>query len=304
MIAPLVFDQNWWRRPGISQITTFTVTMTYDPQSINRVIQQSPNDLVTYNNVTVIVGQPSLTLFYYTLPTYMAIPPVLSYPNSAVQNYVYNFSNTITPAVPTFKLARNTIRFQNIPQRLYISVSKASATKTRQDTDSFLPITNINITWGNVSGVLSTLTQQDLYLLCLKNGLKQSWAIFSGQRFRQYGKYLDINTLFTKDFYGPSAPICLEFGSDIQLLNEDFVDKQGTWNFQVEVTCLNNRSDNYTPQPDIVVVCTGSMTIADQSVTLNTGLVAGSATPGPEVAKVSYPPETELYVGGKFRRSY
>jgi hypothetical protein len=33
-----------------------------------------------------------------------------------------------------------------------------------------------------VRGVLSTLTQQNLYRICLKNGLKQSWPMFSGKR--------------------------------------------------------------------------------------------------------------------------
>jgi hypothetical protein len=50
---------------------------------------------------------------------------------------------------------------------------------------------------------------------------------------------------------------------------------------------------------DIIVVYHGAMTIAGQSVTLNTGLVPPGA-PIPKLAKVSFPQETDMYSGGKF----
>jgi hypothetical protein len=115
------------------------------------------------------------------------------------------------------------------------------------DSDAFLPITSINITWGNVSGVLSTLSQYDLWLLCEKNGLKQTWPMFSGQTISIYAKALDTGGSYLMNVRGPSAPLCLEFGSDIQLLNEDYPGKQGTWNFQIQVNAFNSTYDTVTP---------------------------------------------------------
>jgi hypothetical protein len=251
MINPLIFDKDWWRRPGIAQITNFTVNMTFDPVGLQRVWRQSTNDYVNYTNVQVTVLQPSLALAYYTLPTYMSIPPSISYPYTAVQNFVYNFSNSYN-SMATFTLTSNTIQFQSIPHRIYISVSKSYNTQTFNDPDVFLPITNINITWGNVSGVLST--QYDLWLMSEKNGLKQSWPMFSGQTIKIYGKSLDAGSEYTRDLRGPSAPICLEFGSDIQLLNEDYPGKQGTWNFQIQVQGFNSLYDPVVLQLDIIVI--------------------------------------------------
>jgi hypothetical protein len=54
-----------------------------------------------------------------------------------------------------------------------------------------------------------------------------------------------------------------------------------------------------TAQMDIIVVYHCAMTIAGQSVTLNTGLVPPGA-PIPQLAKVSFPQETDMYSGGKF----
>jgi hypothetical protein len=113
-------------------------------------------------------------------------------------------------------------------------------------------------------------------------------------------------------FNGPGAPLCLNFGEDIPLLSEDYPGKQGTWNFQVQCTFTNTLFEAFTPAPpnnyppmtataqmDIIVVYHGAMTVASQSVTLNTGLVPPGA-PIPQLAKVSFPQETDMYSGGKF----
>jgi hypothetical protein len=64
--------------------------------------------------------------------------------------------------------------------------------------------------------------------------------MFSGQPINVYGIALDTGQPYNKSIFGPSAPICLEFGSDIQLLNEDYPGKQGTYNFQIQVQGVNN----------------------------------------------------------------
>jgi hypothetical protein len=178
--------------------------------------------------------------------------------------------------------------------------------------DFFFPITNLNITWGNKTGILSTLTQKDLYLLCIKNGHRQSWPMFYGRKIYNYNGSSQQQQPTLKTFNGPSAPICLNFGEDIPLLSEDYPGKQGTWNFQVQCTFTNTLAENFStsapdnypvmnvaPQMDIIVVYHGAMTITNQSVTLNTGLVPPGA-PIPQLTKVSFPQEIDMYSGGKF----
>jgi hypothetical protein len=59
--------------------------------------------------------------------------------------------------------------------------------------------------------------------------------MFSGQTIKIWGKSLDAGNAYDRDLRGPRAPLCLEFGSDIELLNEDYPRKQGTWNFQIQI---------------------------------------------------------------------
>jgi hypothetical protein len=149
----------------------------------------------------------------------MKIPAIISYPYAQITNFVYSDGTTITPNTPKFQMTSVSVQLQSIPHLMYVNVRKLASTLTVNDPDSSIPITGINLTWTNQSGILSTLTQENLYAICLKNGLKQSWAMFSGRPFISYGKFLDTGNLYQKTFYGPSAAVCLEFGSDIQLLD-------------------------------------------------------------------------------------
>jgi hypothetical protein len=192
-------------------------------------------------------------------------------------------------------------------------MSVSNNNKTSYMPDFFFPITNINVTWGNKTGILSTLTQKDLYLLCVKNGLRQSWPMFYGRKINTYVGASSNPSNSSPWFNGTSAPICLNFGEDIPLLPEDYPGKQGTWNFQVQCTFTNTLAEAFptvnnpyiyptitvAPQMDIIVVYHGAMTISGQSVTLNTGLVPPGA-PIPSLTKVSFPQETDMYSGGKF----
>jgi hypothetical protein len=293
IMSPLVFDKYWYRRPGFTMINNIIINMAVDNAQLQRIWRQSKNDLVTYNSVSVSFEQPSLILYYKTLPVYMTVPQTLSYPFASIQNFIYQYTNQISPQQNTIQLTTNTIQFQTIPHRIIIGVSKNTGQKTRQDTESFLPITNVNLTWDNRSGVLSTLNQYDLYEICVKNGLKMSWNNFNGTQM-----YVFNGTVF-RTFNGTSAPIALDFGTDIPLLNEDYPGKRGTWNFQVTVTANNNRSEqNWLPQIDVIVIYTGRMDINNGNVSQIVGIEPGAAIT--TLNKVSYPVDVDIYSGGKF----
>jgi hypothetical protein len=230
----------------------------------------------------------------------MKIPQTISYPYAQITNFVYSDGNTITSATPKFQMTSASVQLQSIPHLMYVNVRKLASTLTVNDPDCSIPIVGINLTWTNQSGVLSTLTQENLYAICLKNGLKQSWAMFNGRPYVSYGKFLDTGNLYQKTFYGPSAAICLEFGSDIQLLDEDYPGKAGVWNIQVQVTCANNRTENYTAQLELIFVYHGYMVVSGTNVTLNVGFNGSTTT---EITKVSYPTaegSEGYFQGGKF----
>jgi len=155
MISPLVFDEYWHKKAGLTQITQFLVNITWDSYNMGRVFRHAANaDPVNWTTIAITLGQPQLIIGYYTLPTYMSIPPLLSYNYSQVQNFIYQAGSTLN-AGASITLITNTVQFQSIPRRIYLAVQKTN--KTLNDPDAFFPITNVSITWMNTSGILSTL---------------------------------------------------------------------------------------------------------------------------------------------------
>jgi hypothetical protein len=83
-------------------------------------------------------------------------------------------------------------------------------------------------------------------------------------------------------------------------LDGDYPGKAGVWNLQVQVTCINNKLENYIAQLELIFVYYGYMTVTGTNVTLNVGF---SCNPTSEITKISYPTAegSEAYFqGGKF----
>jgi hypothetical protein len=47
------------------------------------------------------------------------------------------------------------------------------------------PITGLNITFNNVSGLLTSYSQNDLYMMSRRNGSNQTWMEFRGTVFNK-----------------------------------------------------------------------------------------------------------------------
>jgi hypothetical protein len=52
-------------------INNIILNLSIDPAALQRIWRQSTGNLVTYNSVQVSFDQPSLLLYYKTLPTYI-----------------------------------------------------------------------------------------------------------------------------------------------------------------------------------------------------------------------------------------
>jgi hypothetical protein len=148
MISPLVFSDIWHHRAGITQINNLNIQITYDPQALqNRLLPQSPNDYVNLTSINVQLGQPSVGLWYYTMPSYMKITETISYPYAQITNFIYSDGTTITSSTPKFQMTSASVQLQSIPHLMYVNVRKLASTLTVNDPDFSIPITGINLTW-------------------------------------------------------------------------------------------------------------------------------------------------------------
>jgi hypothetical protein len=103
-----------------------------------------------------------------------------------------DFPSAVSPSnVPPFSttglINSNNLQLNSIPSMMYIyartqnQVLYAPGTGCSQ-TDTYLALENINITFANYTGLLSSCSKYQLYQISYKNGCTMSWSQWSGER--------------------------------------------------------------------------------------------------------------------------
>ena len=72
---------------------------------------------------------------------------------------------------PTVQIDSSNIRLSPIPDKLIVFIRKTVATQKCTDADFFATSTNITITWNNQSGLLASMTPEQLYRNSIQSGL-------------------------------------------------------------------------------------------------------------------------------------
>ena len=156
--------------------------------NLDRVWSQSIADLVVSGStVSATLGSgttlvPELLVEYLNVPTIEGsqIPESVLYEYNRVETYSNNLSATLAPgASGTF--INNAIQLSVSPKKIYIYATTPRGSKTADDTDTFLPITSLSLQYLNVAGQFSSMTQNDLFNMSVKNGLQMSFQEFSGR---------------------------------------------------------------------------------------------------------------------------
>ena len=128
---------------------------------------------------TFISGHPSDALPsrnlvpYYELPIYRTTGK-----NTLPARKLYTNLGGRFDDVQTYDEICNNIQLNMIPDKLIIYCKRRDMTTSYAD--AFLTITGININFNNNAGLLSSMTQHQLYKASVNSGLHMSWQEFSG----------------------------------------------------------------------------------------------------------------------------
>ncbi len=144
------------------------------------------HDAVNGNTITSIVANvvSSEAQFNYLTPQINSVLPLQqSWPYAEIttfpQSVTGDLSNGSLSPNASVKVSMNSIQIKAVPDKIYIVAKRSQATQTVNTTDTFAAITNVSLTYGNRTGLLSTASQNSLYNICLKNGLKMNFSEFA-----------------------------------------------------------------------------------------------------------------------------
>lgn len=262
-LSPLLFGGV--RDEGFIGLQKFELNISWDP-NIDRIWSRAPIAGIESNyNIVVEFKAPSLLFRYVTPPLNFIMPPFMQYSYNEIQRYPTNIGTLEYDDV--VNVVSNNIQLNSIPRYMYLFCRKSNSSLTYNDSDCYASIEALQINWNNQNSLLSNATQQQLYDICRKNGVDAAWNEWSGlPTWTSLGE--DTNKI-----HGIGSVMCLEFGTDIGLREDEAPGMIGTYNLQVQMDIRSRLNDETDYTFYIITVIPGIFTIYQNSASKRIGIL-------------------------------
>lgn len=191
MISPLssFFTESSQALMGINN---YSVTLVFDPNALANNVCSMWSHSSYGNPLTSIRGDvlaARLLIRQITLPSTMAIPRgIIMYPFNDVLSYVTNIG--VVNSLATYSGQSNNIQLPAVPSRIFLYAKEKVAVQNYNSTDTFGRLSNISIQLFNKAGLLAGATEEQLYTISVKNGLRN---VSFTQWKEQLGSLIIIN---------------------------------------------------------------------------------------------------------------
>lgn len=286
-VSPLAYGGNY-EMPGFTNLNAVSVRLTFT--DISRMWSHA-SGISTLSSVSVVFNSASLLVRYKSPDMYVDRPPVLYYPYTDLALYESDSVASLSAGSSTELLAQ-TISPGVIPSMLYVYCQQRDSDRDYTASDAYLSITKLEVRFMNET-LFTSATHQQLYDIARSNGLRQSWAQFSGDtQYNQVGSDLTEIT-------GPCAPLALRFGKDVGMPSSHSVSQTGTYSLSVRVTVKNVGTQAVIPTVGMILSTDGVFTIENNTSSHSLGISPEEAKSA-KVMEDLLPSELEHYVGGSF----
>jgi len=234
----------------------------------------SPYNNTAYNqpnfvsNSTILLNQMSLQPSQV-----LKQPKIQSIPYIDYSSVIVNPANNNQPiqSGATAQIVSSSTNFSLIADKYIVYVRKQMATQNWSDPASFLAVQQASLQFNLKSGLLSSLSQQDLWMASVRAGSQQSWLEFQGQvsqNNNQTGCAFNVPSLGSILVLSPAEL----FG-----LNEELAPGSlGQFQFSINLTVKNQYSYAITPEIVILPIQSGVIQISDGLTQAYTGILSGS----------------------------
>jgi len=129
------------------------------------------------------------------------------------------------------------ISLSSIPDKLICVIRKKMSSQSFSDSDTFFSIKKVNITFGNQTGICSSMSQEQLFKASVSNGVNANWLQWKG-------KTTVMESGANADLFLRGSVLCLQFGKDINLQDYEASGSIGQYNLSFNVDIENNTGQN------------------------------------------------------------
>lgn len=312
MLPPFIFSDQYELSTGLFGVQNFQVQMNVTP-SPNRVFRCATSlsvraeagaattstlaSTVTWSSTaaqTIWTSKPTLNVTFLTPSLDVPLPPKSIVPYMEFPRYITTGLEAVptwTPGSASKDLTSSTITLPNIPDLLLVYVKPTLYTASQGDFS--LPITKISLNFDNFSGLLSTMTQEQLYQMSVNNGVDMDWSEWSGNAYVSHGLGLDAGVPNGGGRVGlVGGPLVLRPGRDFALQSGQASGLVGNFSLQFTLSVLNYTGASVAANIYVVPISSGFFETIKGSSRVIKGVLseqdilgASNAAPSPELQR-------------------
>ena len=204
-LSPFIWREVMERETGLSQLQNLNIVMNCQSPQNARLIRSCTANGRFISNVQFFSGTAGTPFTGAGLTGQFLSPPMSAELPYQPVNTV-DYQNIVAYVYPGFsgggsvkrgalgstgcRVQSQTLSLNTIPDWLIVAVQPTPAYMAAQLQQPpshikpmgtwYFPVTNVNVTWSNVTGLLSSQTQEQLFAICKANKLKMTWAQWRG----------------------------------------------------------------------------------------------------------------------------
>ena len=318
MMSPFLYDSDNKNSCGLFGINNIQVQMNL--KNATNMVQYIGTQTPPINNTDIpkstmtcefASNQPfskaDLHTQFLTPPLDMTLPKVSITPYVEYPRFATNFT---VSGEDTLQVRTNTITLPQVPD--YLLVYTKFNDRTTEQNDQHLPITKVSIVFDNYSGILSTLTKEELYQISYENGLKLDWNTYMGLANAPYtiGPSANQGNLTPDQFNElPSIStiggfLVLKMGKDIPLATGIAAGVNGNFTLSLDCELTNlTKQGNSEAKSSRLIVCavnSGFFVSSGGSSSIHKAILNESEVMNAKVGDLDTNAELDRVSGGGF----
>ena len=275
VLSPFVFSDEYEWDTGLFGLNNIQLIMNLvsSPSRIIRSTTRAGRTLsaIAYNaNVANKFSESVINCQFLTPSLDVPLPPKSVVPYMEFPRYITQYQNGAIAPGATGQIISQTITLPCIPDLLIVYAKPSAGVSgplNNTDADFYLPLASsldgirnpLSINFDNFSGLLSSTTTEQLFLMSQHNGLEMDYATFLGQARSAGGSY---GTGAAQRQAGQLIPsvgsiLVLKPGQDLTLQSGQAASLVGNFTLQFNLTVKNNTTVAQTPQLYVITANSG-----------------------------------------------
>jgi len=327
VLSPFVFSDEYEWDTGLFGLNNIQLIMNLQGATgVSRVVRQCARAGRSLTNVAFntlanagqVFQQSVVNVQFLTPSLDVPLPPKSVVPYMEFPRYITQFSaGTINPGA-TGQIQSQTITLPCIPDLLLIYARPSAIGKN--DADWYLPLATqldgvanpLSVNFDNFSGLLSSVSTEQLYNMSVKNGLDMDYASFIGQGKSAGGSYpalagASVQTPGYGNYavrqQGQTIPLVgsvlvLKPSQDITLQSGQAPSLVGNFTLQFNITVKNTSDVAQTPQLFVITANSGFFESIRGSSRIIKGVLSEQDIISAPLAPMGVRAELDRMVGG------